>query len=255
MEFLTLSVTDDNVETFLGGAFFGADRVVLTVGSNVFDSDINPEYFVIPVVEVSSTQIAITIKLQTSGLLPGIYPNSNIKVYVGAVLESNEPRNYITPGFLAVDTNSYCDLEYADGYHATKFNSEGWFSYSQGMRERAMVGACNLLETVQWVGEIPNAAQTLQWPRVVRPLRTFGQTFRYDMDINVLGIAITPVNIKSAQSELAYQLIRGFLANQSTQVIKIGPLNIQGQNNGAFPTIVMNLISDYVNRQVKVVRT
>lgn len=257
MEFLTFSKTVDNVETFTGKAFLGLDRVILVMGSDVLDSQVNPAYFVLPTIPgtVEPESIFITFKLQTSPVLAGIFPKCTLTAYAGATILWSETINIIVPGFLDTLTNSYCTLDEADAYHSTKFNSDTWFNYSDGDRERALVGACNLLETIEWVGEKPVYTQTLQWPRVIRHLRTFGQAMHFDYDLNVLGIPETPINIKSGQAELAFQIIKGYTANSPVSSLKIGPINIQSKSSGILPLEVMNLVKSYINTQVRLIRT
>lgn len=257
MEFLTLSIIEDNVETFTGKAFVGLDRLVVTIADRVIDSAVNPECFTIPTTAGPTEPAALDVafKFQTLSLTPNVYLNCDIAAYSGATLLWTETRNYIIPGFLSVGVNSYSTLDEADSYHLTKFNSEDWFSYIPGMRERALVGACNLLETLRWAGEKNNYAQLLAWPRVVRHLRTFGQSINFDYDLGILGIAETPINVKSGQAELAYQLIKGFSANSPVTRLKLGPISIDSKSSGILPLEVLNLVGQYMDQQVRLVRT
>jgi hypothetical protein len=155
---------------------------------------------------------------------------------------------------LEVDVNSYITVAEADDYHNTRFGGTDWATQSDVDKVRALVGACKLLETYRWFGEKNNYAQVLAWPRVIRHLRTFGQSINFDYDLGILGIAETPINIKSGQAELAYQLIKGFSANSPVTRLRLGTIIIDSKSNSALPLEVSNLISQYLDQQVRLVR-
>jgi hypothetical protein len=155
---------------------------------------------------------------------------------------------------IEVGVNSYITVAEADEYHVTRFGGTTWATQTDDNKINSLIGACKLLETFRWFGEKNNYAQVLAWPRVIRHLRTFGQSINFDYDLGILGIAETPINIKSGQAELAYQLIKGFIANSPVSRLQLGTIHIYSNSSKALPLEVLNLVDQYIDRQVKLTR-
>jgi hypothetical protein len=159
---------------------------------------------------------------------------------------------------LTVGTNSYCTLLEAEAYHETRFGNDLWIDQFDDDKIRALIGACSKLETINWIGDKTSHIQLLQWPRVISFQRTMynSQTsYSTDSRYNVLEVSELPKHIIYAQAELAFQLLKGYLANSSVTDLKVGSLQIKTNNLGMFPLEVENFISPYVNRQPRLIRT
>jgi hypothetical protein len=160
---------------------------------------------------------------------------------------------------LTVGTNSYCSLDEANSYHETRFGNTLWTDQDDDDKIRALIGACNLLETVTWDGDKVIHDQVLEWPRLIGFPRTFYRSQQFYQNQNLpwraVEVAETPKDIKFGQAELAFQLIKGYLANSSVTDLRVGSLQIKTKNSGQFPLEVHNLIAAYVSHQPRLIRT
>lgn len=152
---------------------------------------------------------------------------------------------------LTAGTDSYCTLEEANSYIATKLNDSVWVNATDAEKEKALIGACIILDSYQWIGRKPNESQVLAWPRYLSvPLVSL------DL-VTVLDEPITPKHIKYAQTELAVKLLTGFSFGDNVEQIKVGPLTITQRAGYAsvLPPEIMHLIRPFVSMTAKLVRT
>jgi hypothetical protein len=160
---------------------------------------------------------------------------------------------------LIVGTNSYCSLDEANSYHETRFGNVLWEDQDDEEKVKALVGACNLLETINWFGDKSVYNQNLEWPRINSYQRTFYKSQPLLQDVNhpfaPVEVSETPKDIKYAQAELAFQLLKGYLANSSVTNLRVGSLQISTNNTGMFPLEVQNLINAYICHQPRLIRT
>lgn len=148
-----------------------------------------------------------------------------------------------TPG--ADDANTYCSVEDADAYHATRTFSDTWTDADGGDKKKALVQATRLLDQwFEWDGVVTTSAQALLWPRsaVIGPNG-------YLEDSEAI-----PVRIREAAAELARQLIaadRTADSDTETQGIKkvvAGSVQVEFSGSGGakpIPDAVMGFVSCY----------
>lgn len=111
------------------------------------------------------------------------------------------------------NANSYCDVAFADAYHAGNLYSDSWWNATTDVKQRALVMASATMDRLMiWNGFTFFVYQGLRWPRVKAPNM---QVYDY-----TLGDAVTqygqywpsnyiPPMIKQACSELAKDLLAG----------------------------------------------
>lgn len=121
----------------------------------------------------------------------------------------------------ASDSNSYCTVEEANTFHASRLGSDTWDGASPADKEKALMSATWILDAFfsstgdprtqqqnpnlpknayfQWTGQAASETQALCWPRV-------GMVSRNGFPIasNVL-----PKELKNATAEFARQLLDG----------------------------------------------
>lgn len=104
----------------------------------------------------------------------------------------------VTPG--GSDSNSYATRAEADQYHTERLHNTAWTNADTATKEAALVWATRTLDAnFYWVGVKSTEEQALEWPRSGA------------VDRNGYGIDddVVPVQVKNAQSELAFLLIEG----------------------------------------------
>lgn len=68
----------------------------------------------------------------------------------------------------AITANTYCSLEDAEAYFATRLHATGWAAADDEEKKAALVMATRHLDQqVKWVGQRTTYAQALEWPRFV----------------------------------------------------------------------------------------
>jgi len=103
----------------------------------------------------------------------------------------------VTPG--ATDADSYATLAEANDYHLSRLHNSEWTAATDVMKEAALLWATRTLDAnFYWVGVKATDTQSLDWPRS-------GVVDRngYSIDSDIV-----PVEVKNAQSELAFLLIK-----------------------------------------------
>jgi hypothetical protein len=94
--------------------------------------------------------------------------------------------------------NSYQTLDDANAYFATRLHTETWDNAISTDREKALLWATILLDTlIEWDGARQSETQALAWPRINA----------VDKDGYVVRMSTIPVQVKRAQAELAMLLI------------------------------------------------
>ena len=63
------------------------------------------------------------------------------------------------------DSNSYCDVAFADAYAATRQWGSDWLALTEEDKELALIGATMWMETLHWTGTRCKDKQALAWPR------------------------------------------------------------------------------------------
>lgn len=102
----------------------------------------------------------------------------------------------VTPG--GDDSNSYATLAEANQYHTERLHNAAWTSANDTVKEAALLWATRTLDAnFYWNGVRSTEEQALDWPRT-------GVTNR---DGYYIDDEIVPVQVKNAQSELAFLLI------------------------------------------------
>lgn len=124
------------------------------------------------------------------------------------------PLNFVVEdGSGKPDANSYCDVDFADQYHAGNLYSDNWWNASTDAKQRALVMASLTMDRLMiWNGFTYYVYQGLRWPRVKCPNM---QVYDY-----TLGDAVTqygqywpsnyiPSMVKQACAEQAKDLLGG----------------------------------------------
>ena len=94
--------------------------------------------------------------------------------------------------------NSYVTLAEADAYLAPR--SLWDISAPDAERERALLRACDFLNTLPWKGQLPNWQRVMAWPRINVPLPTGN---------GLLPLGSIPNAVRYAQMELAALFFAG----------------------------------------------
>jgi hypothetical protein len=103
----------------------------------------------------------------------------------------------VTPG--GADSNSYATLVEADAYHDTRLHNSEWTGATDSVKEAALIWATRTLDAnFYWDGRKSTETQALDWPRS-------GVT---DSDGYSIDSDIVPIQVKYAESELAFLLIK-----------------------------------------------
>ena len=112
--------------------------------------------------------------------------------------------------------NAYCDVAWADTYHAGRLSNDNYRCATTADKESAIIWATRLLDGLKWIGIRTVATQQLSWPR---------QGILYEDRLNVgfsspyylssvfssvfLDPTVNPKYIKDATAELAFWLLGG----------------------------------------------
>jgi hypothetical protein len=136
-------------------------------------------------------------------------------------------------------TNSYVDASEADAYFETRLDVAAWDDAGVSEREKALVTATTLLDSLTWTGITSDATQNLAFPRT-------GSYFDPKLGI-VKELSGTPTRIMNGCYELAYHLLNndGLLDNSGdVSSLKLGTaLDLkQISNPDIFPGIVRSFI-------------
>lgn len=103
----------------------------------------------------------------------------------------------VTPG--GTDSNSYATLAEANEYHDTRLHNSEWGNATDLTKEAALIWATRTLDVnFYWYGRKSTETQALDWPRS-------GVT---DSDGYSIDSDVIPVQVKWAESELAFLLIK-----------------------------------------------
>ena len=103
----------------------------------------------------------------------------------------------VTPG--ASNANSYATLIEADAYHDTRLHNAEWTAAGDATKEAALIWATRELDAnFCWYGRKATEEQSLDWPR-------YGM---YDKDGYSIDSDIVPDQVKNAEAELAFMLIK-----------------------------------------------
>jgi hypothetical protein len=148
---------------------------------------------------------------------------------------------------LVVGTNTYATLAEANTHLGDMIGTDSWSFLDDDTKNRALLTAFKLLERQEWQGE---AVGAVDWPR----------TGVLDCAGLPVDDASVPVDIKSAQIELAYAitvdntLVTKTTTADNTKRLKAGSaeiefFNVDGSPDytpGRFPSNVMELIRCYL---------
>lgn len=146
---------------------------------------------------------------------------------------------------ITVGTDTYVTVEEADAYYAQSLDFDTWDALDTTQKERALVTATRTLDRQVWQGTKTDPLQDLQWPK----------TNVVDRDGNVLDPLIVPEDIKTAEIVLALMLYLDPTVasnkNAGTNIkhLKAGSAEVEyfrPQTGGRFPTIIMELIGQYL---------
>lgn len=141
---------------------------------------------------------------------------------------------------LSKGVNSYGTVAEADAYLADKLDIAAWSVALPEDKEKALVTATRILDSITWRGYAISISQPLAFPRV-------GDYFDPRLGQAVVFDAIaTPSRIINACFELAYHLLNndGLLdSSGSVKSLSIGQLNISGISQASLlPKVVKDLI-------------
>ncbi len=156
-----------------------------------------------------------------------------------------------------LNENSYAISELADHYFINdRINSTAWTGLNDRKeKDKALVTATTLLDTLNYIGCKASDTQKLQWPRnnpydiddYYNSYYSYPYGYNVEQDPNLDGETIPTVIIK-ATYELAYHLIQHPEVLDEVdqyETTSIGRLSVKGKKRAnVFPGIVLNLIRD-----------
>lgn len=117
----------------------------------------------------------------------------------------------ITATIGSAAANSYVTLAAANTELEARLNAGTWEAATDDTKNRALVEAQRVLQTLEWKGSRVDATQVLAWPRqyVENPDAPFDATAARPFDETLYYAAtIIPDRVKSAQVELAFQFVK-----------------------------------------------
>lgn len=140
----------------------------------------------------------------------------------------------------ASDSNSYCDVAFADTYFTDRVGSESWAEADKAV---ALIHATRIIDrTFTFIGQIDlESDQALRWPR----------SWAYDVDGRLIASDIVPTAVKQAVCELALYITdnKGYSAEvDSVKTIRVGPIRVDSNQNASkysVPSTVQELLSGY----------
>lgn len=145
----------------------------------------------------------------------------------------------VTPG--AVNANSYCSVDEADAYHATRGHNDEWVASSPEDKEKFLRWATRLMDQEDWRGVRNSLNQVLRWPRG-------GVT---DQDGYIILNTIVPDWLKNAQAELAFHLLRDDRTedqgNLQSRHEQLGSMQSTDTVRVCIPAAVRDMIYPYVS--------
>lgn len=100
---------------------------------------------------------------------------------------------------LIVGTNSYINLTNADTYFADRLNSDVWDSATASNKEKALIQATKILDSMTFIGTRSKSTQILKFPRLF--------PIDFTLDGFIIDSATVPQNILDAVCELAIYLL------------------------------------------------
>lgn len=142
---------------------------------------------------------------------------------------------------LTKGTNSYVTASEADTYFSTRLDVAAWTAADVTEKEKALVTASGVLDSLTWTGVAVSELQPLAFPR---------RGFYFDPRIglrSVLDGTTIPTRVITATSELAYHLLNndGILDDMgSVKDMNIGQINLSTIKSP-------NLIPNAVKRLIK----
>lgn len=145
---------------------------------------------------------------------------------------------------LVKDENTYITLEEAEAYFARRSDVAAWTEASEEEKERALLNATLMFETLQWIGYVNNPSQPLSWPRsgiFFDPRLGYATNLPTD----------TPQRIQFGQAEMAYHILNndGILDDTGKVVdIGVGAINLtEIFQPSVFPLNVKRIIQPLIN--------
>lgn len=123
---------------------------------------------------------------------------------------------------LVKDQNSYATVEEANTYFVNKLDVAAWVEASDTQKEQALITASQMLDNLDWSGQVVDPQQSLAFPRI-------GTYFDRRLGL-IQEMNPTPLRVIVACYELAYHLLNndGLLDNTgSVKSITVGPISIQ----------------------------
>lgn len=150
------------------------------------------------------------------------------------------PTVIATPG--TADANSYVTVAEADAYFDTRLNATAWLSAEPAVKERGVIMASRLLDSMYEWDSFPSAStQALQWPRT--GLLAANQ-------ISFVPNDAIPKELKNAASEFALALIAGgtndLTANSDVETLGITQLTAGPVSMSFREGVVAKVVPDAV---------
>lgn len=138
-----------------------------------------------------------------------------------------------TPG--AADANTYCTLDEADAYNASRLNTESWTTADTPTKTAALLAAARLLDSsFDWTGAAVTETQYMSWPR----------TGMFSKNKFLIPNTVIPQQLKEAQAEFARQLVDDDRTSDNDAFkaglkgLTVGPVSMQFRDpeGGVSPT-------------------
>lgn len=143
-------------------------------------------------------------------------------------------------------TNSFVSVADADAYFEGRVSSDVWATSLLAAKEKTLISATRILDSLEWAGVAVSDSQALSFPRSGL---YYEPRVGYDKEIGG-----TPNRIKDATFEFAYHLLinpdvvndSGFVRNISIDSVKLDSI----VQPSAMPSIVMDTIKPLLLRRV-----
>ena len=141
------------------------------------------------------------------------------------------------------NSDSYCDVAYADAYHLTRGFNDEWAAADTNAKEIVLKWATRLLDRLNWMSPRTLQLQALRWP----------QMDAYDQDGWPVLQTVIHKNVKDAACEMALYLLREDRTIDSGAIgidsLKVGPIAIdfsQTAGTKSIPNGVTDLIAHFL---------
>lgn len=112
--------------------------------------------------------------------------------------------------------NAYCDVAFADAYHAGRLHNDAYRCASTADKEAGIIWATRQFDTVHWKGIRTVPTQPQSWPRqgiIYEDRLNMSDSMPYGFSSIYSSVfldsATIPVYIKNATAELAFWLMAG----------------------------------------------